>query len=136
MKKINQKELQAYRKSHEREIFCTKSATYDIVVAQFLLEKNTRASETVDVEQLSADLGFDQLPVKEEDGYSFFQASPSSSKVAIDNEHYQKELDLSKPLIFANGMLIDGHHRLYRAFMLGVQTLAGQTLTAAEARMC
>ncbi len=134
--RVNQKKLQDYRKTHGREIFCTKEATYDIVVAQFLIEQSGKDVEVVDVETLATECGFNFQPVKEEDGYSFFQRSNSSSKVVIDNEHIQKELDLSKPLIFADGQMIDGHHRLYRAFMLGVETMTSYTLTPEEAKAC
>src|SRR2546423_7748619 len=114
--KINSKKLEAFRKSHTREIFCTKEATYDIVVAQFLIERDDRDSEIVDVETLATACGFDHRPVKEEDGYLFFQCPGYSSKVVIDHEHSLKELDLEKPLILLpNGKVIDGHHRLYRA---------------------
>lgn len=135
--RINQKALQLYRKTHGREVFCTKQATYDIVVAQFLLEKGQRAIEKVSVDQLAVELGFDRSPVKEEDGLFFFQAPSSSSRVVIDGEYFQREFDLEKPLIFDDqGQLLDGHHRLYRAFMLGVEVLRGQRLTAEETRLC
>ena len=133
--KINQKKLEAYRKTHSREIFCTKDATYDIVIAQFLIDQNDHDVETVSVDDLAVQCGFDHCPVKEEDGYLFFQC-PDGSKSVIDNEHFQKELDLDKPLIFADGQLIDGHHRLYRAFMLGIETLTAYTLTPREAKAC
>jgi hypothetical protein len=134
--RVNQKKLAAYRKSHGKEIFCTKEKTYDIVMAQFLVEQSYEDSETVNVETLAEACGFDFRPVKEEDGYLFFQCPDSTSKVVIDHEHSLKELDLCKPLIFADGKLIDGHHRLYRAFMLGIETLQAYTLTPAEAKLC
>src|ERR1700726_109523 len=100
--KINQKKLEAYRKNHGREILSTPERTYDIVVAQFLIEQDDRDSKTVSVDELAEACGFDRRPSKEEDGYIFF------SNAVIDHEHSLKELDLNKPLIFANGRLIDG----------------------------
>lgn len=128
--KINQKKLAAYRKAHGKEIFCTKGRTYDIVMAQFLVEQSYEDPEIINVDELAEACGFDHRPHTEEDGYLFF------SNAVIDHEHSLKELDLSKPLIFADGELIDGHHRLYRAFMLGVEMLPAHMLTAEEAKAC
>lgn len=128
--KINKKKLEAYRKSHGKEILLTPGRTYDIVVAQFLIEQDDRDSETVNIDEIAEACGFDCRPSKEEDGYLFF------SNAVIDHEHSLKELDLSKPLIFANGRLIDGHHRAYRAFMLGVETMQAYTLTTEEVKAC
>ena len=128
--KINQKKLEAYKRSHRKEIFCTKEKTYDIVTAEFLIEQDDRDPELVNVETLATACGFDFRPTREEDGYLFF------SSAVISHEHSLQDLDLEKPLIFADGKLIDGHHRLYRAFMLGVETLQAHTLTQAEAKLC
>lgn len=133
--RINHKKLAAYRKTHSREIFCTKDRTYDIVIAHYLIEQSPRQARAVNVDELASTCGFDHRPIKEEDGYSFF-LRPDGSKTVIDNEHYQKELDLNKSIIFADGQLIDGHHRLYRAFLLGIETLSAYHLTPEESKAC
>ena len=128
--RINQKKLAAYRKSHGKEIFSTKERTYDIVLAQFLIEQDRRDGKAVSVDAIAEVCGFDRRPYREEDGYLFF------SNAIIEHEHTLKDLDLDKPLIFADGKLIDGHHRLYRAFMLGIETMQAYTLSPAEAKLC
>jgi hypothetical protein len=104
---------------------------YDIVKAQFIIEQSRKSSKEISVDELAEACGFDHRPFKEQDGYQFF------SNAAINFEHSLKELDLEKPLILLpNGKLIDGHHRLYRAFMLGIETLQAYTLSPAEAKLC
>lgn len=136
LKKALQKRFEAYQKSHGREIFCTKDHTYDITLAWFLVEEDDRDPEEIDVEEAARACGFDKPPVKEEDGYYFFQVPNSTAKVVIDKEHYQKELDLDQPLLFADGEQIDGHHKLYRAFLLGREKMSYQELTEEEIKLC
>lgn len=135
--KINKKQLEAYRKAHGREIFSTKEYTYDIVVAQFICEKINKATKKINVEQLASTCGFDHRPIKEEDGFLFF-LRPDGSKSVIDAAHAQGiDLDMSKPLILnPDEALIDGMHRLYQAFMYGVEELPAYTLTPEEVKAC
>ena len=128
--RINQKKLAAYRKSHRSEVYSSKDGVYDIVKAQFIIEQSGKSSKTISVEELAEACGFDHRPYKEEDGFQFF------SNAVINFEHSLKELGLEKPLILLNGNIIDGHHRLYRAFMLGVETLQAYTLSLEEAKLC
>jgi hypothetical protein len=97
--KINKKKLEAFRKNHTREIFCTKEKTYDIIVALFLIDQDDRDPETVEVEALACECGFLSKQVKEEDGYLFFSCPNSTSNVVIDQGHVQKKLDIEKPLV-------------------------------------
>lgn len=136
--RINKKQLEAYRKTHGREIFCTKERTYDIVIAQFICEKTNKSTGKINVEELASACGFDHRPVKEEDGLLFF-LRPDGSKSVIDAAHAMAvtEQDLNKPLILAHdGALLDGMHRLYQAFMYGVEELPAYTLTTEEAKAC
>lgn len=128
--RINKKQLEAYRKTHVREIFLSKDYTYDIVVAQFLIEKSGREANMIWVDPIASEM-FCECPPMDTDGYI------SYTGCLIDYRHAMTELDLSKPLIFAaNGELIDGHHRLYRAQCLGINKLPAYTLTPEEAKAC
>lgn len=124
--KINRKRFEAYRKAHGREVFRTKEATYDITLAQFLCEQRQGHAVSVDVEALATAIGYDQRPI-EEDGLLFYP-----SGVVLEHAHVQRDLDLEKPLLLAHGQLIDGHHRLYRAFLLGLDELKAYELTREE----
>lgn len=133
--RINQKKYAAYLKLHGREIFTAKEKTYDITKAAFLIELDGRDSEEVSVDDLAITCGFDHCPLAEPDGCLIFLC-PDGAKTVIDRAYFQQELDLEKPLLIANGKVIDGHHRLYRAFMLGRETMQAFYLTNEEIRNC
>lgn len=128
--RINQKALAAYRKTHGREIFLGKGKTYDVVIAQYLIERSGRSAEEVWVRPIASEM-FRECPPMDVDGYISYPACLINYKYAM------MPLDLTKPLIFApDGTLIDGHHRLYRANCLGIDRLPSYTLTQAEADAC
>lgn len=128
--KLNQKKLTTYRKTHGREIFRTKDYTYDIVIAQFLIESDGREAQMIWVDPIASEM-FRECPPMDANGYISYSAC------LIDYKHAMTDLDLSKPLIFApDGELIDGHHRLYRANCLGIDKLPAYTLTPEEANVC
>lgn len=133
--RINQKHLAAFRKTHTREIFRGKEQTYDIVVALFLIERDGNPVKSVSVDDLATLCGFDHRPVKEEEGELFF-LRPDGSTSVINQAHALGSLDLEKPLIFAGAEFIDGMHRVYQAFMAGMETLPAYVLTRQQAQQC
>jgi hypothetical protein len=137
-RRINKTKLEAYRKANRKEIFLGQHEKYDITLANFLRETNpNEITDDVNVDELAKQCGMDHLPVDEADGYQYFQCEGSSRQVEIHVEHFLKELDLKKPLIcLPSGEIIDGHHRLYRAFMTGVEMLEVYTLSEDEAELC
>lgn len=136
--KVNQKRWTAYRNRQKTtEIFSTAEGSYDVILAQFLIVEDDRDPDPVNVESLAIACGFDRRPVDEENGFLWFQQPGSNQRTVIDHEHAQKDLDLEKPLILLpNGKVLDGHHRLYRAFILGVEVLNAFSLTCEEADEC
>lgn len=133
--RINQKKYAVYLRKHGQEIFLAEEKTYDITKAAYLIEQDGRDSEEVSVDVLASTCGFDHCPIEERDGCSIFLC-PDGTKTVIDREYFQQELDLEKPLLIANGKLIDGHHRLYRAFMFGRESMQAFYLTNEEIRNC
>lgn len=133
--KINQKKFQAYEKRVGKEIICMKGRTYNVALASFLIGQDDRDAEEVNVDVAASACGFHHEPIEERDGCGIFLC-PDGSKTVIDFAHVQKELDLEKPLIFDGDLLIDGHHRLYRAYMFGRAAMNRHFLTAAEKKLC
>jgi hypothetical protein len=134
--KINQKKLSAFRKNQVREYFSTPAGTYDIVLAKFLIDDDMKDSEVVSVDELAANCGFVYPAVSDKDGFLSFK-NKEGMRVVVDHAHAQKDLDLDIPLILnSQSQLIDGHHRLYRAYMLGVEWLNAYTLLPEETSVC
>lgn len=123
-----------YFHNPDRQIFESRLLGYvwDIDLAQKLLQKrNSQEIESINVESTYNSI---QWAVKGSSRIPLFGSS-------VDPE-YTLKTDLTKPLIFGlvkvqgswYRILIDGHHRLYRAFQEGVQELPAYYLTKAENR--
>lgn len=95
---------------------------HDIVELQFEIEWEGHATESVDVERLAIQCGYDKRPHTIEDGFEYYSNS------IVELSHVQKDLDLGNPIILVKGQVVDGHHRLYRAFLLGADTLPAYCL--------
>ena len=136
MNKRMQKKLEVFQKAYGKEIY----GRYNVATAHFFAQEDGDF-EMISVDTLAESCGFNYRPVEEYtevDGreYCIF-ATPDGSRRVIDLQHTQTELDMSKVVIMYQGNILDGHHRVYRAFMLGlVESLPVYELTAEEAVAC
>jgi hypothetical protein len=102
---------------------------FDIVKLKFIIDWEGYDAEDVNVEELAAEKGMGTL-IEERDGFLIFKDA------VIRKSHVQKDLDLDNPIILVDGKVVDGHHRLYKAYTLGIATLKAHMLTSYEVRAC
>lgn len=121
------KALDKFRKDAKRT---ETYGDFDIVKLQFIIGWEGYDAEDVNVEALAIKKGMDTL-LEERDGFLIFEDA------VIEKSHVQKDLDLeNSPIILVDGNVVDGHHRLYKAFKSGLKTLKAHILTADEVRAC
>lgn len=143
--KIKVAELREFAKTlpegKREEIFIFLDRRYDIVKAKFLIKQLDLKPVEAKVEDLAAKTYLD-----------YPKGTKSAPILAINvddryiEEHFgteDKVIDLNEPLIFAvssfgrgkdkslGSILIDGNHRVRKAFLLGVETLQAYVLSEA-----
>jgi len=118
------------------EWFVFVSRQYDIVAAKFLIHKLELEPVQINVKEAASNAylayGDNAVPL-----FAHIDDDFLSNHLVLED----KMIDLSDPLIYAvstfgrgkdkqtGRLLIDGHHRLRKAFLLGVETLPAYVLS-------
>lgn len=144
--RINQKNLEAFRKTlpeyRRRELFMAPCETFDIVKAQYLISKYPRQVQEIETQVLALLCGYDQTPTSDDEGYYHFPSATGEGHIIIQ-EHdalHHSCVDVTRPIIivpsrFYKGQIIDGLHRLYKAYCTGITTIHAYVLTSEEAKL-
>lgn len=134
--------LPRYRQHERHNLLAYR---WDIVVAQFLLKQTPRVRGSLDVAEAAQRLSFHfssadlQQQGLEPDHYTAFYS------VFVEDAMHDR-VNLKRPLLLVEvqshmhspvrTLLMDGYHRVYKAFHQGVRYLETYTLTPQEERLC
>jgi hypothetical protein len=129
--RINQRRLEQFRRTlpcyRQKEIFLCPGKTFDIVEAQYLVAKKPHELLQLQTREIAIICGYNNTPIKEEDGYAHFAALHGGKTIiSVNAAMASEDIDTSRPIIivpasFYVSMIIDGLHRVYKAFVSGDQ---------------
>jgi hypothetical protein len=149
--KFTTPEFQRFRQSlpeyRRDETFYVLFTKYDVVRAQYIIQRQPEYASTiiVDVQTTATMLGMTPYvpPAQRTDPTVWYNVCPLGP---VDPESaFEDRINLTRPLICGmvtdphgntHQWLLDGYHRLYKAFNTGVPTLRTNVLTEFHTKIC